>query len=105
MDQALQDEVWERAGAACEYCRMPQALDPLPFQIDHIIAEQHGGETESANLALACLSCERENGRFMIAAGKCDTTDADHHPPNNASRGFVRPPFKAPPRYAECGLP
>ena len=62
MDAALQDEVWERAGAACEYCGMPQALDPLSFQIDHIIAEQHGGTTESDNLALACLSCNKRKG-------------------------------------------
>jgi 5-methylcytosine-specific restriction endonuclease McrA len=62
MHRALQDEVWQRAGAACEYCGMPQALDPLPFQIDHVIAEQHGGRTESRNLALACLGCNKRKG-------------------------------------------
>jgi hypothetical protein len=62
MDRDLRDEVWRRAGAACEYCGMPQALDPLPFQIDHIRAEQHGGATESWNLALACLSCNKRKG-------------------------------------------
>lgn len=62
MEPVLHDEVWRRAGAACEYCQIPQALDPLPFQIDHIIAEQHGGWTESGNLALACLSCNKRKG-------------------------------------------
>jgi hypothetical protein len=41
---------------------MPQALDPLPFQIDHIIAEQHHGKTERGNLALACLGCNKRKG-------------------------------------------
>jgi 5-methylcytosine-specific restriction endonuclease McrA len=36
---------------------MPQVHDALPFQIDHIIARQHGGTDESANLAWACLAC------------------------------------------------
>jgi 5-methylcytosine-specific restriction endonuclease McrA len=48
-------EIWRRAGAACEYCRMPQRFYPVPFQIDHIIARQHGGDTALRNLALACL--------------------------------------------------
>jgi hypothetical protein len=33
---------------------MPQALSFLPFQIDHVIARQHGGKTNASNLALAC---------------------------------------------------
>ena len=35
---------------------------PLPFQLDHIIAEQHGGNSEEENLALACPSCNRYKG-------------------------------------------
>src|SRR5437764_814565 len=62
MNMALRDAVWRRAGAACEYCGMPQALDPLPFQIDHVVAQQHGGKTESGNLALTCLSCNQRKG-------------------------------------------
>lgn len=41
---------------------MPQALLPLPFQLDHIVAEKHGGETVSANLALACPHCNLYKG-------------------------------------------
>lgn len=41
---------------------MPQALDPLPFQIDHIIAEQHGGQTSLENCGLACLRCNKHKG-------------------------------------------
>jgi 5-methylcytosine-specific restriction endonuclease McrA len=62
MTNALHREVWQRARAISEYCRMPQFADPLPFQIDHIIAQQHGGRSVSANLALACMSCNRNKG-------------------------------------------
>jgi hypothetical protein len=34
----------------------------LPFQIDHIIAEKHGGQTVENNLALACPHCNRFKG-------------------------------------------
>jgi hypothetical protein len=51
-----------RAEGRCEYCRIPQSALPLPFQIDHIIAEQHEGETVLDNLALACPHCNRCKG-------------------------------------------
>jgi hypothetical protein len=35
MNEALKRLVWERAGETREYCRLPQWLDVLPFQIDH----------------------------------------------------------------------
>jgi len=62
MDRALQELVWSRAGAMCEYCRMPQGLDELPFEIDHIVAIAHGGKTVPGNLALSCLLCNRFKG-------------------------------------------
>lgn len=36
--------------------------DPLPFQVDHIIAEQHGGKTILDNLAWSCLHCNKHKG-------------------------------------------
>ncbi|MCI0459594.1 MAG: HNH endonuclease [Gemmataceae bacterium] len=62
MDEALEREVWNRAKATCEYCRIPQALYRVPFQVDHIIAQQHGGPTTLENLALACLHCNLHKG-------------------------------------------
>jgi hypothetical protein len=41
---------------------MPQTFDKLPFQIDHIIAEQHHGLTAQENLALACFACNHHKG-------------------------------------------
>jgi hypothetical protein len=56
MDELLIAQVRRRANDACEYCRMPRALYPtVPFPIDHIIAQQHGGPTSLGNLALSCL--------------------------------------------------
>jgi HNH endonuclease len=41
---------------------VPSAFHAAPFQIDHIIARQHGGKTELENLALACIHCNRFKG-------------------------------------------
>ena len=63
MDAALARQVRERAGHACEYCRMPEAFYPTtPFPIDHIIARQHGGPTIPENLALSCLHDNTHKG-------------------------------------------
>jgi hypothetical protein len=62
MNQAPVHQIWERAGNRCEYCRIPHPQYRLPFQVDHIIARQHGGATLSDNLALACFHCNRFKG-------------------------------------------
>ena len=38
MTRELLAQVRQLAGDRCEYCRMPASYDPLPFQVDHIIA-------------------------------------------------------------------
>ena len=58
----LRQEVTERADRRCEYCLFPQVSSFLPFEIEHIIAEKHGGETTAENLALACPYCNRYKG-------------------------------------------
>src|SRR5258708_26084833 len=62
MDKALQQVVRGRAKGTCEYCRMPQGLDDLPFQIDHIIALKHSGSTTEDNLAFSCFYCNTHKG-------------------------------------------
>ena len=62
MNADLIHRVWERAAARCEYCHLSSGFHPAPFQIDHIIARQHGGKTELENLALACIHCNRFKG-------------------------------------------
>jgi len=41
---------------------MPQEFDDLSFEIDHIIAEQHGGKSIPSNLALACFADNHHKG-------------------------------------------
>jgi hypothetical protein len=63
MDETLAEQVRQRANHVCEYCHMPQAFYPtVPFPIDHIIAQQHGGPTRSGNLALSCLHDNSHKG-------------------------------------------
>lgn len=61
-DRALETEVIRRAQGRCEYCHFPESASELPFHLDHIIAEKHGGPTISANLAWACFSCNLRKG-------------------------------------------
>jgi hypothetical protein len=62
MDRALQELVWRRAGRRCEYCRVSQDDDRLPFEIDHVIARKHRGPTRASNLCLACFACNNHKG-------------------------------------------
>jgi hypothetical protein len=63
MDSGLRASVRRRAAEACEYCRLPQAASRFAqFHVEHIIARQHGGATDAANLALACSFCNFHKG-------------------------------------------
>jgi hypothetical protein len=59
---SLEDRVRQRANGRCEYCQLPQAASPLGFQIDHVIARQHGGTWTFGNLALSCPHCNAHKG-------------------------------------------
>ena len=59
---ALRRLVEERAKYKCEYCLLPAKIAFFPHEIDHIIAEKHGGETNADNLALTCWRCNRYKG-------------------------------------------
>ena len=62
MDAELTGLIRRRANERCEYCRMPQAVHALTFPIDHIVARQHGGESDEQNLALSCVRCNSYKG-------------------------------------------
>jgi len=62
MNRSLSNLVKERAGHICEYCRLPARHVGLRFHIDHILADQHGGETAAVNLAYACSICNNHKG-------------------------------------------
>ena len=46
-----------RTNHRCEYCRAPEAVFNFPFEVEHVLPRSAGGGNESANLALACRSC------------------------------------------------
>ena len=58
----LRRQVVERVGNCCEYCLLPQELAASTPQVDHVIAEKHGGQTVSENLTLSCTVCNRRKG-------------------------------------------
>lgn len=51
-----------RADNLCEYCLLHEDDTYFGCEVDHIISEKHGGPTNSANLAYACMSCNRNKG-------------------------------------------
>lgn len=54
--------VRERAAERCEYCLFPQAAAWLSFEVEHIIARKHRGQTVAGNTALAYPDCNRFKG-------------------------------------------
>lgn len=62
MNDELRQFVWDRAVATCEYCRVQQVFDPLPFGIDHIRPQYHHGPSTAENLCLACFQCNSFKG-------------------------------------------
>lgn len=63
MDARTRELIRQRAGDACEYCRIPQQATPsIPFHVEHTIARQHGGGDDPNQLALACDRCNAYKG-------------------------------------------
>ncbi len=63
----LKNTVFHRAKNCCEYCLIPQIATFASPQIDHIIAEKHGGLTELNNLALSCTLCNQYKGTDLTS--------------------------------------
>lgn len=59
---ALRRLVEERANRLCEYCLMSANVTFFSHEVDHIIPEKHGGETNADNLAFTCWRCNRYKG-------------------------------------------
>jgi hypothetical protein len=54
--------VAQRAGYCCEYCLIHEDDTAFAHEVDHVIGRQHGGATSLANLAYACMICNRFKG-------------------------------------------
>jgi len=59
--------VWERARESCEYCLIPESAAFAAHQVDHIIAEKHGGHTDADNTALSCIVCNKRKGSDLTS--------------------------------------
>lgn len=59
---ALRRQVIARANQRCEYCRIHEDDSYFGCEVDHVISLKHGGATDEANLAYACMTCNRQKG-------------------------------------------
>jgi hypothetical protein len=59
--------VRERANGCCEYCQVPERASFALHEVDHIVAEKHGGETSADNLAFCCTLCNRRKGTDLAS--------------------------------------
>ena len=59
--ETMRRTVIARARGCCEYCAKPQ-VSFYPHEVDHVIAQKHGGKTSLDNLAFACFECNRYKG-------------------------------------------
>lgn len=59
---ALRRLVEQRASGCCEYCCIHEDEVLFSHEVDHVMAEQHGGQTVDENLCLACFQCNRLKG-------------------------------------------
>lgn len=62
MTASQRQEIRSRARYRCEYCLLAEEDAHFPHEVDHIIAEKHGGERIVENLAWACFDCNRFKG-------------------------------------------
>ena|SRR5882724_173206 len=61
----LRDMVVRRAGNRCEYYQLSAQLQIGGFEIDHILPRSRGGQTDVANMALACLHCNARKWAYI----------------------------------------
>lgn len=64
---AIREQVRLRADGRCEYCLLAEEHAHFSHEIDHIIAEKHGGEATLENLALSCFDCNRFKGSVITS--------------------------------------
>lgn len=44
----------------------------ISHEVDHVIAEKHGGQTDTSNLALACTICNKHKGSDLASIDPLD---------------------------------
>lgn len=59
ISDAIKQQVRERSGYSCEYCKTQERLIAMPLVVDHIFPTSLGGENVPSNLAAACYPCNQ----------------------------------------------
>jgi hypothetical protein len=72
--KTLRQEVTNHARELGEYCLVHQEDRPERHQLDHITALKHGGTTDSQNLALACVVCNKYKGSDLTSIDPLEQT-------------------------------
>lgn len=67
MPHRLYSEVAQHARHRCEYCRAPESIFNLEFEVEHVVPRARGGPDEAPNLALSCRSCNLHKGTAYSA--------------------------------------
>lgn len=57
--------VVNRAAFICEYCHIPMAYVPDPFDVEHILPVSKGGSDDLDNLANTCGGCNGYKGNSI----------------------------------------
>src|SRR5215204_2460258 len=79
ISEKLRREVYERANGVCEYCCLNERYSGAKHEVDHILAEKHGGLTIENNLCLCCLICNRNKGSDIASL---DALSLEAYPKN-----------------------
>jgi 5-methylcytosine-specific restriction endonuclease McrA len=64
---AVREQVRNRAGYRCEYCRKPEQVAGYRHHVDHVISQKHDGPSTLDNLAWACFQCNVNKGSDIAA--------------------------------------
>jgi vacuolar-type H+-ATPase subunit I/STV1 len=67
ISEILRRIVHSRSQGRCEYCHLHERNTLFHHQVDHIIAEKHGGKTIEQNLCAACAECNRYKGSDLCS--------------------------------------
>ncbi|MBD2328539.1 HNH endonuclease signature motif containing protein [Alkalinema sp. FACHB-956] len=62
ISDSLRQQVIDRAGYRCEYCKTSSRLTGSPLVMDHICPISQGGQDSADNLAAACYRCNEFKG-------------------------------------------
>lgn len=64
---ALRQKVIEAARGRCAYCRSPEDLMGVTFEVDHVVPRSARGKTRLDNLCLSCPTCNRHKATRLSA--------------------------------------